>query len=213
MSSPGDASAKETLRAQFRTYRSQLAPDAVATKSAAIVQRVRALPEVRRAGTVHCYWPLVDRGEIDTRPLICALHARGVRVVLPVVASFDGPAPTLRHHCFDGHAALRTNRWGLYEPDGTEAVVPEALDVVIVPALGAGRNGHRIGHGFGYYDAFLAPLDVPTIALVYNGCLVDAVPPAPHDVPVSVIATERECLRPAAPAVASPAQSRLHSHG
>lgn len=195
-----DTDRKETMRAQFRAYRTQLTPEAVAAKSASIVQRVRALPEVQRARTLHCYWPLVDRGEIDTRPLIHTVHDRGVQVVLPVVAHYDDDAPALAHRRYAGPDALRANRWGIQEPVDTASVPPDALDAVIVPAFGAGRNGHRIGHGYGYYDAFLAALDVPTIALVYDDCLVEAIPADPHDVPVSIIVTERRIVRPPADA-------------
>ena len=200
MRSPANNATKETLRNRFRAYRTQLSPESVAAKSTAVLRRVQALPELQQAQTVHCYWPLVDRGEIDTRPLIRHLHERGFRVALPVVDSFEAERPILNHHLYDGPEALQTNRWGLYEPDGTETVAPEALDIVIVPALGAGRNGHRIGHGSGYYDAFLATIGVPTVALIYDDCLVDAVPPEPHDVPVSIIVTERACLRVTSPA-------------
>lgn len=191
---------KDALRETFRTYRVQLSPEDVAAKSASIIRRVEALSEVQDARTLHCYWPMVDRGEIDTRPFIHALYDRGVRVVLPVVANFNDEAPTLVHRRYDGPDALRPNRWGLQEPVNTASVPPDALDVVIVPAFGAGRNGHRIGHGYGYYDVFLAPLDVPTVTLVYDACLVDTVPAEAHDVPVSIIVTERETLRPSAAA-------------
>lgn len=185
---------KATLRERFRAYREALSPAAVAAKSAAIVQRVAGVPALEAAQTVHCYWPMVDRGEIDTRPLIRTLHVRGIQVVLPVVADSKPGTPTLVHRRYAGPEALRTNRWGLHEPIGTEAVDPAALDVIIVPAFGAGRNGHRIGHGYGYYDAFLAGLDVPAIALVYDACLVDSVPADAHDVPLSTIVTEYETL-------------------
>jgi 5-formyltetrahydrofolate cyclo-ligase len=185
---------KEILRERFRVYRTNLPPAKVAAKSASILERVEALPAVRAARTLHCYWPMVSRGEIDTRPLIRTLHQRGVTIVLPVVTSFADGAPAMMHRCYDGEDALCLNRWGVHEPFDTECVQPEALDAVIVPALGAGRNGHRIGHGQGYYDAFLAPLDIPTIALVYDVCLVDTVPAAPHDVRMSTIVTEHDVL-------------------
>lgn len=191
---------KDALREAFRTYRTQLSPEAAASKSASILRRVEALPEVQDARTLHCYWPMVDRGEIDTRPLIHTLHDEGVQVVLPVVSDFSAEAPALEHRRYAGPDALHANRWGLQEPVNTASVSPDALDLVIVPAFGAGRNGHRIGHGHGYYDAFLAPLGVPTVALAYDACLVDAVPAEAHDVPVSIIVTERETLRPSAAA-------------
>lgn len=195
-----DTLTKEALRDRFRAYRAQLSSEMREAKSAAIVERIQALPELQRAQTVHCYWPLVNRGEVDTRPLIRTLHGQGVRVVLPVVASFDDEAPVLKHRRYEGPEALRTNRWNLREPVGTEVVSPDALEAVIVPAFGVGRNGHRIGHGYGYYDAFLASIDAPTIAPVYDACLVDTVPADAHDVPVSIIVTERETLRPHSPA-------------
>jgi 5-formyltetrahydrofolate cyclo-ligase len=111
---------------------------------------------------------------------------------LPVVTSFTNGTPSMTHRRYEGDEALRPNRWGLQEPIGTDAVPPDALDGIIVPAFGAGRNGHRIGHGRGYYDAFLADLGAPTIALVYDACLVDTIPAAPHDVPMSAIVTEHE---------------------
>jgi 5-formyltetrahydrofolate cyclo-ligase len=137
---------------------------------------------------------MVERGEIDTRPLIRTLHEQGVEIVLPVVTSFSNGSPAMTHRRYTGDDALRPNRWGVQEPIGTDAVSPDVLDGVIVPALGAGRNGHRIGHGRGYYDAFLADLDAPTVALVYDACLVDAVPADVHDVPMSAIVTEHETL-------------------
>lgn len=183
---------KPALRERFRTYRVGLSPGEVAAKSAAIRKQVAKLPAIHSAQTLHCYWPMVNRGEIDTRPLIRMLHERGVEIVLPVVTSFTNGTPSMTHRRYEGDEALCPNRWGLQEPIGTDAVPPDALDGIIVPAFGAGRNGHRIGHGRGYYDAFLADLGAPTIALVYDACLVDTIPAAPHDVPMSAIVTEHE---------------------
>lgn len=185
---------KQVLRERFRTYRTGLSPGVVAAKSAAICERVMALSHVPSARTLHCYWPMAERGEVDTRPLIRTLHEQGVEIVLPVVTSFSNGSPSMAHRRYTGEGALRLNRWGVQEPIGTDAVSADTLDGVIVPAFGAGRNGHRIGHGRGYYDAFLADLDVPTVALVYDACLVDAIPADAHDVPVSAIVTENQTL-------------------
>ena len=138
--------------------------------------------------------PLVARREVDTRPLIRTLRSEGRTVVLPVVASFAG-APRLRHVRFEGEDRMRPNRWGIAEPAGAEEVEPEALDAVVVPAFGAGRDGHRIGHGRGFYDAFLAGLDALTVGAVYARCLVATVPAEPHDVPLDLVVTEREVVR------------------
>ena len=194
---------KADLRAQFRTYRARLTPAERDQKSRAIAARLQALPELQAARTVHLYWPMDARGEVDVRPLASWLQTQKKQLVLPVVRTFvsdgtEGP-PRMEARAFDGIHALQPNRWGVLEPVGTPAVPPEAIDVVVVPALGAGRNGHRIGYGRGYYDAFLAALEAVLVCPVYAACLVEAVPGEPHDVPVHALVTEAETVRPAAP--------------
>lgn len=185
---------KEEQRARFRAHRRGLTPSSYRARSTLIAHRAMALPSVATASVVHVYWPQVDQGEVDTRALIAGLRGRDATVVLPVVTSYASGAPAMEHRRYDGPRALTPNRWGIPEPVESPRVPPAALDVVIVPALGAGRNGHRVGHGSGYYDAFLSGLDVPTVGLVYEACLVGTVRAAPHDVPVSTIVTERQVV-------------------
>ena len=192
---PSTAStSKDTWRTQFRDYRRSLAPGSYRARSSLIGHRALTVPAVAEARVVHTYWPLRDRGEIDTRLLIAALHGRGAEVVLPVVTSYDPETPTLEHRRYEGPEAMTTNRWGIREPSGTKRVAPEALDAVLVPALGADRRGHRLGHGSGYYDAFLPSVSCPRIALVYDACLVEALPHASHDVPMTTLVTEQAVL-------------------
>lgn len=186
---------KQQLRDRFRAARLALGPDEVVAHSHAICARIAALPEITEACTVHVYWPLHDRREVDTRPLIRHLAEAGTRVALPVVAAFDG-APLLRHVAYEGAERMQPNRWGIPEPVDTEEIDPADVDAVVVPAFGAGRNGHRIGHGRGFYDTFLSAVSVPTIGAVYAACLIDAVPAEPHDIALDLIVTEREVWRP-----------------
>ncbi|MFP4227363.1 MAG: 5-formyltetrahydrofolate cyclo-ligase [Salinivenus sp.] len=182
---------KASCRARFRTYRRSLAPAVRQARSALIGHRALRHRDVARGTTVHVYWPLDEQGEIDTRPLIAALRGCGATVVLPVVTSFAPHRPTMEHRRYEGPDSLTTNRWGIREPQNTPSVSPQALDAVIVPAVGAGRNGHRIGQGAGYYDAFLAAVEAPRIGLVYDACLLPRVPSASHDIRLTAIITER----------------------
>ncbi|MFO8098616.1 MAG: 5-formyltetrahydrofolate cyclo-ligase [Salinibacter sp.] len=187
-------SSKSRCRARFRTYRRSLPPTSRQARSALITHRALGHRAVATGTTVHVYWPLYERGEIDTRPLIAALRGRGATVVLPVVTSFAPNAPTMDHRRYEGPGCLTTNRWGIREPQNTARIAPEALDVVIVPAIGAGRDGHRIGQGGGYYDAFLDAVNAPRIGLAYEACLLPRVPSAPHDIRLTTIITERTSL-------------------
>jgi 5-formyltetrahydrofolate cyclo-ligase len=187
------AAEKALLRARFAAARLAMSDEAYLAASGAICDRLAALPPVEQADTIHVYWPLVARREVDTRPLIARLAEKGRRIVMPVVAPTDSDPRAMRHVAFAGEEELRASRWGLLEPVGEDVGLGE-IDVVIVPAFGAGRNGHRIGHGRGYYDAFLARCPAIAVAAVFANCLVDYVPAEAHDIPVAAIVTERESV-------------------
>lgn len=191
---------KVDLRRQFDAYRRSLDEETYEDLSRRATALLAELPEVRDANVVHVYWPMVDRREIDTRAFIHRLRSEGKEIVLPVVLNFRQNTtmlPRLGHIRYPGEEGLRVNRWGISEPAEHQVVPIQQLEAVIVPALGAGRNGHRIGFGHGYYDEFLNGISVPAIALVYDQCLIDRVPVEDHDRGVDVIVTEREVLRPA----------------
>jgi 5-formyltetrahydrofolate cyclo-ligase len=196
---PSDTrSSKAALRDRFRQVRSSLSLDAHADRSRALCRRAYRLDVLRSAGRVHVYWPMIEDREVDTRPLIDALKQNGTEIVLPVVTQYPPDEPAMEHRLFRGIEETERNRWAIPEPVGTPRVSPDTIDAVVVPALGAGRNGHRIGHGTGYYDAFLRPLaeaGTPRLAFVYDDCLVERIPPDAHDVPVSLLVTERETIR------------------
>lgn len=185
---------KDDWRAQFRAYRQGLSPMSYAARSALICSRVLGLRAVAEATVVHTYWPQTAEGEVDTRLLIGALRSQGAEVILPVVTNYDPGRPEMEHRRYAGPEALAPNRWGIPEPVDTERVPPDALDAVIVPALGAGRNGHRIGHGSGYYDAFLTEVEAPRIIVAYEHCFIPSVPADPHDVQGTHVVTERDVL-------------------
>lgn len=192
------AAVKAGLRERFRAYRHGLTLKRYEHLSGLIIDEAKLLPEVREAANVHVYWPMIDDREIDTRPLVRWLEARGQTIVLPRVVNFERTAGTshrIMHVRYPGESELRFNRWGIAEPPPGNEVSVSTIDVVIVPALGAGRNGHRIGHGFGYYDEFLAATPAPKVVLVYDACLVDHAPSEPHDVPANVVISERALVR------------------
>lgn len=186
------AAEKAAWRERFRRLRGDLGEAYRERASARIVAHVLALPEVEAAGTVHVFWPLPR--EVDTRPLIEALAARGVQVVLPTVV--PGPSPRLVHRAYLGAEALVVGPWGVREPGPSAPEVdPATLDVVIVPGLAMGRDGSRLGYGGGYYDAFLAATGALRVGVVWAEALVDAVPSETHDARLDLVVTEAEVLR------------------
>jgi 5-formyltetrahydrofolate cyclo-ligase len=123
------------------------------------------------------------RGEPPTLVLLAALHARGVRVLLPLLRDdLD-----LEWAVFDGDAGrLVEGLRGVLEPDGIslglDGIAEAAL--VLVPALAVDGAGHRLGQGGGSYDRALTRTSAPVLAVVFDDELLESVPVQPHDRPV-----------------------------
>ncbi|MFO1322581.1 MAG: 5-formyltetrahydrofolate cyclo-ligase [Burkholderiales bacterium] len=189
--------AKRAMRLQVLAARDALAPDARDAASAAIAERVRALPSFERARCVLLTLPF--RSEWDTRPLFAAAVANGAIVALPRVNGFS--------RMLDLHAAQDIARdtaagyRGIPEPlADLPRVGIEAVDWVLVPGVAFDVRGRRLGYGGGYYDRLLAQLTpgVPRVAGAFDLQVVAQVPAAPHDLAVDVIVTERRLLHIAA---------------
>ncbi|MZE77357.1 5-formyltetrahydrofolate cyclo-ligase [Streptomyces sp. SID5475] len=179
MSTP--KSRKAELRHGLGRMRSRLTEDDVSVAGGAFARQALALPELASARTVGAY---VSVGrEPATGPLLDALRARGVRVLLPVLrddddldwAPYEGPERLV--------AAGRAGRMVLREPAG-----------LLLPGLAVDGRGLRLGRGGGSYDRVLERLaeagaDPALIVLVYEDEVLDDVPAEAHDRPVQAAVT------------------------
>jgi 5-formyltetrahydrofolate cyclo-ligase len=133
------------------------------------------------------FWPMP--GEIDIRPLLHALIARGNPVVLPVTPKRGNPL-SFRLWCPDD--VMIVERFGTLRPVGEERVP----DMLLVPLLAFDRRGYRLGYGGGFYDRTLAELAGRlAIGCGFAAQELDEVPAGPYDVPLAAIATERGVIR------------------
>lgn len=151
-------------------------------KSEAIRRKLVRLAAFRKAKTVLCYVSLLY--EVETRRLIEQMLDAGKRVVVPRVVRRQLLLSELR----DPDEDLSPGAFGVLEPrpQAHRPVRPEELDLAIVPGLAFDRRGHRLGHGWGYFDRLLArvPRVTPTVGVCFSFQLVDRLPTGPHDRPV-----------------------------
>lgn len=134
------------------------------------------------------FWPLP--GEIDIRPLLNALVERGHPVVLPITPPLGHPLAFVRWRPGD---AMVAERFGTFRPIG-EAMAPDTL---LVPLLAFDSAGRRLGYGGGYYDRTLAALPGrDAIGCAFAAQQVDCVIAEPHDIRLSLIATEHGLIYP-----------------
>ncbi|MED7823612.1 5-formyltetrahydrofolate cyclo-ligase [Streptomyces chiangmaiensis] len=182
------------LRRRLREMRSRLTSDDVREAAAALAERALELPELAHARTVAAYVSV--GGEPGTMPLLEALRARDVRVLLPALrtdndldwGAYAGPDSLVR--------VRHGGKMALLEPAGVR-LGPEAVgraDAVLLPGLAVDARGMRLGRGGGSYDRVLARLeragaDPALVVLLYDTEVVERVPEEPHDRPVHAVVT------------------------
>ncbi len=179
---------KAELRKRMRGLRKTTPIEACEARSQAIVKRLVEHDAVARAKAVALFWPIVERHEVDLRPLDAALRARGALVAYPAIDADTG-VMTLR--ATSSPQDLEERGFGFAEP-APSAPEATALDVVVVPALALDPTGHRIGYGAGYYDRTLPRYCPPgvAIAVAYDWQIVAEVPFTDEDVRVTWIVTD-----------------------
>ncbi|MGW7070962.1 5-formyltetrahydrofolate cyclo-ligase [Streptomyces sp. NPDC054855] len=185
---------KRTLRGEILTVRSRLTRDDAQKAAAVLAERALELPELSGARTVAAYVSVGS--EPGTRALLDALHARGTRVLLPVLLG-DNDLDWAAYEGADSLAPVQhPGKMRLLEPAGRrlgpDAVV--AADVVLLPGLAVDARGMRLGRGGGSYDRVLARLgragaDPALVVLLYDTEVVAHVPQEPHDKPVHAVVT------------------------
>lgn len=179
-------SAKAVLRRRLSAARAALTDAQRGEAGRLLRDAVLCLPETQMAGTVAAYVSIGT--EPETRSLVYALWKRGAYVLLPLLR----PDNDLDWASYEGPDSLAAGPRGLLEPAepprGVAAIA--RADLVIVPALAADRRGNRLGRGGGSYDRALARVGgtVATIALLYDGELLDEIPAGRHDQPVRLVA-------------------------
>jgi 5-formyltetrahydrofolate cyclo-ligase len=165
--------------------------DADRTATAAAIAAHLATAPFTRVPRVAVYLSMGT--EPGTGPLIDALLARGIEVIVPV-ATTDSALDWVR---YEAGAQLTRSALGVLEPDGprlgADAIAEAGL--VIVPALAVDQAGWRLGRGAGYFDRALAHARGPICALVYADELLPTLPHEPHDIPVDLAVTEAGIFR------------------
>jgi len=157
--------------------------------SEAIQRKVFRLTAFRRATTVCCYVALPY--EVQTWRMIEAMQSRGKRVVVPVTR--PRTKRLVLSEVRDAASELAPGLFGVREPvpSAIRPVGLEEVDLVLVPGLAFDGRGHRLGHGHGYFDRFLArlPKATPTVGLAFRCQLLDRLPVAAHDHAVRTVLT------------------------
>lgn len=140
----------------------------------------------RQESTIGAYWPI--KGEFDALPALYRWSEVDAarRIGLPVL---DRETKQLAFHVWYPGCPMEEDAYGIPKPKDTERFEPQLL---LVPCVGFGPGGLRLGYGGGFYDRTLAALDPKpvTVGIGYAHGFVPWLEPETHDVPLDVILTE-----------------------
>ena len=141
------------------------------------------LPEYKQAKCIMLY--LSFGSEVDTWNLLDEAWSQGKQVVVPKVCKYPKEIIGIEIKHKD---QLEVSFWGISEPIGNEAISPQNIDLIIVPALAFSSRGYRLGYGGGYYDRFLPQVVAYKVGFCYPEFLMD-IPTEPWDQPVDLVIT------------------------
>ncbi|SEH54226.1 5-formyltetrahydrofolate cyclo-ligase [Magnetospirillum fulvum] len=189
-SSSSPSALKQSLRREALRLRRGLS-DRLGPAAAQAVAAWGDRLSVGTGSVIGGYWPLP--GELDPRPLMEALAARGAALALPEVTAPDAPL------AFRGWSPGDRLEPG---PHGTAHPTPAAPRLIptllLVPLLAFDAKGFRLGFGGGYYDRTLDALrrgdGVVAVGLAFAAQQSPALPSEPWDQPLDMILTEEGLL-------------------
>lgn len=180
---------RQKVRAQLKAITAE--QRALLSKQACLLLEKQAVWQM--AKTIFFYAPLPE--ELDIWPLLKDSLAAEKTVALP---RFD--AATERYvacEIEDIGRDISSGQFGIREPGNhCIAILPNRLDLILVPGVAFDAHGRRLGRGKGFYDQLLASVRGTTCGVAFDEQIVEAVPVEPHDVHLNCILTPTRWIQP-----------------
>lgn len=193
---PSNVSNKKALRLQLRDLLSQMSDEQRRSSSQAACGHLTRSPEFIHARVVMLY--LSTPQEVDTANIALRCWQEGKTVAVPKVSWDQRRMMPVEINSLRADGMTMTGPHGdVREPITGKPVPVNLIDLVIVPGLGFTDQGYRIGRGMGFYDRFLAQKQFLGLScgLAFESQVVAELPILDHDVPLSMLVTDRQIRR------------------
>ena len=178
---------REALRAKLVATREAL-PDRL-ERAVQLQSVLRAWLAGRRENSIGAYWPI--KGEFDPLPALYRWSEGGVdgsprRIGLPVA---DRETGSLRFHVWYPGCPMEQDAYDIPKPKDTDEFKPAML---VVPCLGFGPGGVRLGYGGGFFERTLASLQprAVTVGVSYGHGFLPFLRLGPREIQLDALLTE-----------------------
>lgn len=146
-------------------------------KSHTVCQEV--ISRIHAGMIIGCYVSVKD--ELDTSEILEFCFANNISVCVPKVVE-----NTLQFYKIKSNDDLVPAPFGLLEPNVTEMIPVQKIDMMIVPLSSYDSKNHRTGYGKGYYDSVLGNC-INKIGIAFQEQEVDQIDVEPYDVTLDEI--------------------------
>ncbi|MHB8623123.1 MAG: 5-formyltetrahydrofolate cyclo-ligase [Sulfuricaulis sp.] len=189
------ATEKSDLRRTLRARRTALSVEEQRLAARQLAANVVSARVFLASRHIACYLP--NDGEIETQHVIEHIRQRRKICYLPVLSGlahdrlwFAQATPNTR---------WLPNRFGIPEPavPTRDLIRAQQLDLILMPLVGFGDNGNRLGMGGGFYDRSLEFLlrrrwhRPHLLGLAYDFQRVDGLLADPWDIPLEGVITDQ----------------------
>ena len=144
---------------------------------------------VRKEKAIGGYQPI--KGEFDPLPALYRWQegpadSKMRRIGLPVMDRLIGE---LRFHVWYPGCEMELDAYDIPKPKNTEVFTPTML---LIPCVGYGPGGVRLGYGGGFYDRTLSSIEPRpyTVGIGYSHGFLPMLRATPEDMPLDAMLTE-----------------------
>lgn len=183
---------KETLRIETKAKIAGFDRVYIEESDCGILRNLISLPEFIAAPRIFSYISIGR--EADTINFIEYCLKLGKQVALPT----DFIDCNMNFALLDcSLSELELGKYGIPAPNpNAERLIPNANDIIVVPALCYDNNFYRLGRGGGYFDKYLSNCRAFSVGICREKLVIPEVPRDIFDISVNCLVTEERIARP-----------------
>ncbi len=175
---------KQELRKTGLSRRNQMSEVEVRNLSAKIIEEIKKQLPIDKYDVLGFYMPLGN--EVDLRPLMAELIAKGKTIVIPKVLDKN----TMEFYPLQDMDDYYIGKFNVREPKSNKKMPKTKIDIIFVPGIYFSADKYRLGFGAGYYDRYLKDYPNLKVGICYGFQYIPEFPSDIHDVPMDLIITE-----------------------
>lgn len=179
---------KKEIRGLIRTLTNTLTEADKAQQAHSVTEQLRHIIIERKPEIVAAFMPLSDEIAIDIANLstLC-------RIVIPRITSDKHSEATMEFYDYN-LADISAGAYGIDEPQGSQTISADMIDMMILPGVAFTSQGDRLGRGKGFYDRYTSRKNFHAycIGVCYKHQVLDKLPTESHDRGVNDVITAQQ---------------------